>query len=84
LHYTPDVFFKKEPMIDTPQHVLDAENLQHEIFRAMTPGKRWEQFLSLRATAWKLKRAGLRSLYPELPDKEIEDMVREYFLHAKS
>jgi hypothetical protein len=71
-------------MIDTPQHVLDAERRQREIFRAMTPGRRWEQFLSLRATAWKLKRAGIRSLYPDLPEPEIENMVREYFLRAKT
>jgi hypothetical protein len=71
-------------MIDTPKHVLDAENRQHEIFREMTPGKRWEQFLSLRATAWKLKRAGVKSLHPELADAEIEAMVREHFLHART
>jgi hypothetical protein len=71
-------------MIDSPQHVRDAENHQHEIFRAMTPGKRWEQFLSLRATAWKLKRAGVRSLHPEMSEVEIEDMVREYFLYART
>jgi hypothetical protein len=71
-------------MIDTPQHVRDAENRQHEIFRAMTPGKRWEQFLALRATAWKLKRAGLRSQHPELPEAEIEAMVRKHFLHART
>jgi hypothetical protein len=42
--------FQKEVyliMINPPKHVFDAENLQHEIFRAMTPGQRWEQFLSL-------------------------------------
>jgi hypothetical protein len=71
-------------MIDTPQHVLDAENRQREIFRAMTPARRWEQFLSLRATAWKLKRAGIKSVHPDLPASEIEDMVREYFLHART
>jgi hypothetical protein len=69
-------------MIDKPKHVLDAERRQHEIFRAMTPGRRWEQFLALRATAWKLKRAGVKSKHPELTDVQIEAMVREYFLHA--
>jgi hypothetical protein len=71
-------------MTNTPQHVLDAENRQHEIFKAMTPGKRWEQFLALRSTAWKLKRAGLRSQHPDLSEAEIEDMVRECFLHART
>jgi hypothetical protein len=71
-------------MIDTCQHVLDAENRQHEIFREMTPGKRWEQFLALRATAWKLKRAGLRSQHPDFAEAEIEAMVREHFLHART
>jgi hypothetical protein len=71
-------------MINPPKHVLDAENLQREIFRAMTPGQRWEQFLSLRATAWKLKRAGIKSLHPELTEEEIEEIVRECFLHAGS
>jgi hypothetical protein len=69
-------------MIDKPKHVLEAEQRQREIFRAMTPGRRWEQFLSLRATAWKLKRAGVKSLHPELSEAEIETQVREYFLHA--
>ena len=71
-------------MIDKPEHVFDAEHRQHEIFRAMTPGQRWEQFLSLRTTAWKLKRAVVKSLHPELPETEIETIVREYFLHARS
>jgi hypothetical protein len=71
-------------MLDNQEHVLEAENRQREIFRAMTPGRRWEQFLALRATAWKLKRAGVKSLHPELPENEIENMVREYFLHART
>jgi hypothetical protein len=71
-------------MITTPKHVLDAENRQREIFRAMTPGQRWKQFLSLRATAWKLKRAGIKALHPELSEGDIEEMVRECFLHARS
>jgi hypothetical protein len=71
-------------MIDIPKHVLDAERRQREIFRAMTPGQRWEQFMSLRATAWKLKRAGVKRIYPELPEAEIEKKVREYFLHART
>ena len=66
----------------TPEHVGDAEHRQYEIFRAMTPGQRWEQFLSLRATAWKLKRAGIKSLYPDLSEEEIEIKVRDCFLHA--
>jgi hypothetical protein len=57
-------------MTDTPQHVLDAERRQHEIFRAMTPGKRWEQFLAL------------RSQNPDLSEADIEDKVRECVLHA--
>ena len=71
-------------MIDNQEHVRDAELRQHEIFRAMTPGQRWEQFLSLRATAWKLKRAGVKSLYPELSADEIETKVRGYFLNART
>jgi hypothetical protein len=65
-------------------HVLDAEKRQHDIFRAMTPGQRWEQFQALRATAWKLKRAGVKSLYPDLSENEIETKVREYFRHART
>jgi hypothetical protein len=69
-------------MPEIPKHVRDAQNRQYEIFRAMSPKQRWNQFLSLRATAWKLKRAGLKSLHPDIPDSELEDMVREYFLNA--
>ncbi len=65
-----------------PEHVREAQRRQHEIFRAMTPAQRWEQFLSQRATAWKLKRAGLRSRHPDLSESEIENMVRECFLNA--
>ena len=71
-------------LYENQEHVLDAEYGQKEIFRAMTPGRRWEQFRALRATAWKLKRAGVKSLYPELPETEIENKVREYFLHART
>jgi hypothetical protein len=67
---------------DIAEHVLDAERRQQEIFGAMTPAERWRQFLLLRETAWKLKRAGLKSLYPDLSDGEIETKVRDCFLNA--
>jgi hypothetical protein len=71
-------------MTNNIDHVFDAEKRQHDIFRAMTPRQRWEQFRSLRATAWKLKRSGVKSLYPELSEVDVENKVRDYFLHAKS
>jgi hypothetical protein len=71
-------------VIQNSEHVLDAEHRQLDIFRKMSPGQRWEQFRALRTTAWKLKRAGLKSLHPELPDAEIETMVREIFRHART
>lgn len=38
----------------------------------------------LRAAAWTLKRAWLRSVQPALSDAEVEEQVRQQFLDARS
>jgi hypothetical protein len=80
----PDIVPKRLRAHRIPAHVSLAERRQRELFRAMTPAQRWEQFKALRETAWKLKRAGIQSLHPELSKAEIETMVRDFFLHAST
>lgn len=38
----------------------------------------------LRAAAWSLKRAWLRSVHPDWSDDEVEEEVRLHFRHAGS
>jgi len=46
--------------------------------------KKYEQFKSLRETAWLVKRAAFRRKYPELGPEEIEEKVKKAFLYAST
>ena len=49
-----------------------------------TPEKKLLLSLRLYHSAKELKKASLKKLHPELPDKEIQERVKEIFLYAKS
>lgn len=67
---------------ETYPHVLEAERIQREIFKKMTPAQRYQQFKNLRETAWQIKRAGYKQQFPGETAEEIENRVRKCFLNA--
>ena len=52
------------------------------ILKAMGPAKRLELAGRMYADAKKLKRAALKSFNPDWTDKQIEEKLREIFLHG--
>ncbi len=57
---------------------------QIEIFRRMTPARRWEAAKRLYSTVRAHKAAFLRHAHPEWTEVEVKDHVRRAFLHARS
>lgn len=60
----------------------DALRIQDEILRRMSPADKLRVSEGMRATAWQLKAAWIRNRSPELSEAEVQDQVREIFLHA--
>jgi len=56
---------------------------QREAVRAMTPEQKIRASEALYLAAWDLKAAWLRSQHPDLPDDEIQEMVRRLFRDAR-
>jgi len=52
--------------------------------KQLTPGKKLLLSLNLYYSAKELKTNALKSLYPELTEKEIKEKVRKIFLYARS
>lgn len=61
----------------------EPDDAQIEIFRRMTPGQRWAAAQRLYWSARNLKAAWLRSLHPEWTEAEVQQAVREAFLHVR-
>ena len=61
-------------------HVREAERIQTELIRLMTPGRRLQIAQELYDTAWQLKEAGLRHQHPDWSDAEIHAKCRRVFL----
>jgi hypothetical protein len=59
-------------------------DLQYRRLAGMSAAEKLAVAEELRAAAWALKRAWLRSVRPELSDAEVEDQVRQQFLDARS
>lgn len=67
--------------------MLDDERTspeQQAIFRAMTPGQRWQAAVDLYWSARRLKTAFVRSIHPNWSDERIDAHVRDAFFHARS
>lgn len=52
--------------------------------RAIPGEQRLRVMHQLYRTAWKLKAAGLRDQHPDWTEEQIDDGVREIFLHART
>jgi hypothetical protein len=59
-----------------------AHELQRQLVRAMSPEEKIRASESLRAAAWELKAAWIRSRHPELAESEVQDDVRRWFRDA--
>lgn len=61
-------------------HVREAERIQDELIRRMTPGRRLQIARELYETAWQLKEAGLRRQHPDWSEEEIRAKCRRVFV----
>jgi hypothetical protein len=52
---------------------------QQQLIRAMSMEEKIRASEALRAAAWDLKAAWIRSRHPELSDEEVRDAVRKWF-----
>jgi hypothetical protein len=61
-----------------------AEDVQAQAFLALTPERKLELAAQLRELAWELKALGIRSQHPGMPEAEVQELVREIFLYART
>jgi hypothetical protein len=61
-------------------HVAEAERIQREIIRKMTPAQKFAIAQGLYDTAWEIKRAALRQQHPEWTDRQVLARVRRIFM----
>ena len=59
-----------------------AYELQRRLIRAMSPEEKLRASEALRAAAWELKAAWLRSQHSDWSDDEVHDAVRRWFRDA--
>ncbi|HSP87989.1 MAG TPA: hypothetical protein VLN45_07630 [Ignavibacteriaceae bacterium] len=57
---------------------------QEKIIAGMSPEKKLNLSLQLYYSARSLKRVALKKHYPDLSEDEIEKMLKEIFLYARS
>jgi hypothetical protein len=62
----------------------EARNIQNSIYKNMSAEEKIRIAMNLYFTATKIKRAALQSQYPHLSDAEIDKMLRDIFLHART
>jgi hypothetical protein len=60
-------------------HVAEAERIQREIIRKMTPAQKFAIAQGLYDTAWEIKRAALRQQHPEWTEGQVLARVRRIF-----
>lgn len=59
-----------------------ALELQRHLIRAMSAEEKIRASEALRAAAWGLKAAWIRSRRPDLPEADVQDAVRRWFRDA--
>lgn len=62
---------------------MDQEKLKNR-FKNFTPEKKLELSLQLYYSAYNLKKAALKNLYPNLDKKQIEEKVKQIFQYART
>jgi hypothetical protein len=59
-------------------------DIQKQILAKMSPGKKLEVAMQLYYSARELKAAGVRADHPDWNEKQVQQVVREAFLYARS
>ncbi len=60
-------------------HVAEAERIQREIIRKMTPAQKFAIAQGLYDAAWEIKRAALRTQHPDWTEEQVLARVRRIF-----
>jgi hypothetical protein len=60
-------------------HVAEADRIQREIIRKMTPAQKFAIAGELYKTAWEIKRSALRAQHPDWTDDQVLDWVKRIF-----
>ena len=63
----------------TKPHVAEAERIQCEIIRKMTPAQKFAIARELYDTAWEIKKSALHAQYPEWTDEQVLARVKRIF-----
>lgn len=63
---------------------MDAEKIQIEIYKRMTPQRKLEVAEELYRSARRLKAAWLRKIHPDWTEQQIKKELRDIFLYARS
>jgi len=70
--------------VESMDHEDQAAAVERDIFRAMSPERKYETLMELRRFAWELKAAAIRDLHPELTSEQINRRVAEVFIRAST
>jgi len=65
--------------VTTKPHVAEADRIQREIIRKMTPAQKFAIARELYDTAWEIKKSALRAQYPEWTDEQVLARVKRIF-----
>jgi hypothetical protein len=65
--------------VTTKPHVAEADRIQREIIRKMTPAQKFAIARELYDTAWEIKKSAIRAQYPEWTDEQILARVKRIF-----
>ncbi len=58
--------------------------LQIEIFKKMSPAKKWQLTMDLYYSMRALKKAAIRQQNPNWDDKKVENELIKHFIHART
>ncbi len=64
--------------------MTEAEKIQKEIYKRMTPAEKIQAMCDLYNTAYALKTGWIKQLHPDWTESRVNHEVREIFLNAKS
>ena len=60
-------------------HVAEAERIQREIIRKMTPAQKFAIARELYDTAWEIKKSALRAQHPDWIEEQVQARVKRIF-----
>ena len=60
-------------------HVAEADLIQREIIRKMTPAQKFAIARELYDTAWEIKKSALRAQHPDWSEEQVQAWVKRIF-----